>query len=216
MSIFDGLRHRLHAVFRAGALERERDQEFAFHESLAEQEHARELDARSARHAARREFGNATYFKEEIRQMGMLRWIDALGQDLRFGARTLRRSPVFALVAVLSIGLGIGANTAIFGMIHRLLLERLPIPRAQELMQLRRAEPHDAPSFFSPDEYQALAASKALTMSGFAGSYSDDAEINGSSPMSVSVELVEGGFFSFLDLATQVGRVLTQTDYDGV
>jgi predicted permease len=216
MSIFDGLRHRLRAVLRARAVDHEREQEFAFHQELAEQEHARELDAGSARHAARREFGNATYLKEEIRQMGVLRWIDALRQDLRFGARTLRRSPVFALVAILSIGLGIGANTAIFGMIHRLLLEQLPLPRAQELMQLRRAEPHDAPSFFSPAEYQALAASNALTMSGFAGSYSDDAEINGSSPMSVSVELVEGGFFSFLSLATEVGRGLTQADYDEV
>jgi predicted permease len=217
MSFIDGFRHRLRSVLRAEAVERERDEEFAFHHSLSEQELRQgAVDGQAARHAARREFGNATYLNEEIRRMGALRWIDAMRQDLRFGARTLRRSPVFALVAVLSIGLGIGANTAIFGMIHRLLLERLPVSRPQELVQVRRAEPTDAPSFFSYEEYEALAASRAITMTGFAGTYCDDAEINGSSPLSISVDLVDDGFFSFLGISTEAGRLFTRADHDEV
>jgi predicted permease len=223
MSIFDGFRYRLRSLFRASSVEREREEEFAFHHALAEQELAqRAVDSKDARHAARREFGNTTYIKEEIRQMGALRWLDALRQDLRFGARTLRRSPVFTLVVVLSIGLGIGANTAIFGMIHALLLERLPIPRPRELMLVQRTQPGggsahsgwEGPTYFSWEEYEALAASRVISLSSFAGSYSDDAEINGSGKMSMRVQLVDGSFFPLLGIAATAGRLLTHADYD--
>src|SRR5262245_60116233 len=219
MSMLDAFRYRLRSVFRSSSVEHEREKEFAFHHALAEQEllHT-EVDARQVRHAARREFGNATYIKEEIRQMGALRWIDALGQDLRFAARTLRRSPAFALVAVLSIGLGIGANTAIFGMIHSLLLTRLPVPAAHELVQLQRVLPEGTSkfdgagfntTFFSWEEYDALVASRAIANSGFAGTYCDDAQVNGSDPLSLSVVLADGGFFTLLGINAAAGRVLT-------
>src|SRR5262245_12370149 len=205
MSMLDAFRYRLRSVFRSSSVEHEREKEFAFHHALAEQEllHT-EVDARQVRHAARREFGNATYIKEEIRQMGALRWIDALRQDLRFGLRTLRRSPVFATVAVLSIALGIGANTAVFGMIHTLLLARLPIPAARELVQLERIQPSGASAFdragrnaswFSWEEYDVLAASRGVQVSGSAGTYCDDAEVNGSRGLSLLVKLADGGFF---------------------
>src|SRR5262249_2313667 len=135
MSFIDAFRHRLRSVFRAADAARERSDEIAFHESLA----ARDLTpahAAGARAAARREFGNATYVKEEIRWMGAMRWIDALSQDMRYGLRTLVRTPVFAVVVVLSIGLGIGANTAVFGMIYKVMLARLPVPNANELVML--------------------------------------------------------------------------------
>jgi ABC-type antimicrobial peptide transport system permease subunit len=70
--------------------------------------------------------------------MGATRWIDQLAQDLRFALRTLRRSPVFTIVAVLSIGLGIGANTAVFGVINELMLQRLAVRQPGELVQLWR------------------------------------------------------------------------------
>ena len=222
MSFFHGLRYRLRSVLRASSTEREREKEFAFHHSLSEQELVRgEVDAEEARHAARREFGNATYIREEIRLMGALRWFDALRQDLRFGARTLRRAPVFALVAVLSIGLGIGANTAIFGMIHALLLERLPVPEARELVQVQRVLPSGISAFasagfnltfFSWEEYDALAVSRAINMSGFAGTYCDDAKVNGSDPLSLSIELADGGLFELLGINTAAGRLLTRAD----
>ncbi|MGH7471481.1 MAG: hypothetical protein ACRENP_26315 [Longimicrobiales bacterium] len=96
MSLFDAMRYRLRTVFRSSAAEREREEEFAFHHSLAEQELLQgAVDADEARHSVRRTFGNATYLKEEIRQMGALRWIDALRQDLRFGARLLWKEKTF-------------------------------------------------------------------------------------------------------------------------
>src|SRR5262245_41338433 len=112
MSLFDAARHRLRSLFRAGTAAREREEEYAFHQSLAEAEYVHATGATAgAPYAAKREFGNVTYIKEEVRWMGPLRWTDQFGQDLRFAGRTFRRSPLFAIVAVLSIGLGIGANT---------------------------------------------------------------------------------------------------------
>src|SRR5262245_1597520 len=101
MSLFDAARYRLQSLLRPRAADREREEEYAFHQSLAEAEHADATgDASGARYAARRDFGNAALVKEEVRWMGAMRWIDQAGQDLRFASRTLRRSPVFAAVAV--------------------------------------------------------------------------------------------------------------------
>src|SRR5262245_30836801 len=150
MSFIDGLTHRIRSVFRAGSAAQERDDEFAFHESLSAR------DFGSDANAAKRDFGNATYIKEEVRWMGAMRWVDAVGQDVRYGLRALRRAPVFALVSVLSIGLGIGANTAVFGMVYQVLLQRLPIPRAQELVMLRR-QGIGFGEMFGPEEARAIA-----------------------------------------------------------
>src|SRR5262245_27515336 len=193
MSFMDALRYRLRNVLRSSAVEGERDDEFAFHRSLAEREHLQlGADPRHAHHAAKREFGNATYLKEEIRQMSALRWADAFRQDLRFALRTLRKSPVFAAVAVLSIAIGIGANTAIFGVVHALLLQRLPISRAHELVQVGRNPRIDAgPPWFSWAEYKELSANRRIPLAGLARTFSDDAEIEGSGPTTIeSVELV--------------------------
>ena len=110
MSLIDAARHRLRSLFRPGAADRERDEEFAFHHSLAEAEHVHATgDIPDAPYAARREFGNATYIKEQLRWMGATRWMDQFAQDLRFASRTFGRSPVFTIVAVLSIALSISS-----------------------------------------------------------------------------------------------------------
>src|SRR5687768_17250172 len=128
MSWIDGARYRLRSFFAAGAASRDREEEFAAHQSLAAADHAhRTGNLDEARYAAQRDFGNTTYLNEEMRWMGATRWMDAVSQDLRYAGRTLRRSPVVTVVAALSLGLGIGANALFFGMIHSLLLAKLPV-----------------------------------------------------------------------------------------
>src|SRR2546427_5880988 len=89
-----------------------------------------------APYAARRAFGNVTLIQEATREMWGRTALERLGQDLRYAMRMMRKSPGFTAVAVLSLALGIGANTAIFTMIDAIFLKLLPVKDPQELVQI--------------------------------------------------------------------------------
>jgi len=140
MSLLDGVRHQLRALFGARRYARELDAEMQFHLSLdaMQREHAARgaLSAADARFAARRRFGNLTAITERTRAMAGLAAIDALVQDARFALRTFRRAPAFTAVAVLTLAIGIGANTAIFSAVDALLIRPLPFPHPEQLMKV--------------------------------------------------------------------------------
>ena len=195
----------------------------------------RGMTPEEARYAAVRKFGNVTRVKEDTRDVWRIAWIDDLCQDIRYGLRTLRNSPGFAAVAVLTLGLGIGANTAIFSLINAVMLRSLPVEKPSELVVLRwsaRKAPRingymssgDCPnnlrfgaanpagcSFSEPIFHEVRNSNQFSGVAAFANA--GPLALTGNGPASmISGQLVSGDFFHTLGLKAAAGRVLEMND----
>jgi len=127
----------LSGLFGRRKQEKELEDELGSHLEMAARERAERGEKKEeAKHAARREFGNVGLVKEVTRDLWGWRWLRDLADDVRYGMRTLRKSPGFAAVVVLTLALGIGANTAIFTLIDAVMLKALPVPSPEQLYRL--------------------------------------------------------------------------------
>jgi putative ABC transport system permease protein len=142
--------------FRRERWDQERGRELQAYVDIETDENiARGMTPEQARYAARRKLGNPTQIREEIYRMNSLTFIESLWQDVRCGARMLRKNAGFAMVAVLTLALGIGANTAIFSVIHAVLLNPLPYDDPERIVLLLESNPgRGFPQFsVSPPNY---------------------------------------------------------------
>src|SRR5262245_54085943 len=133
---------RLLFYFRRDRFDRELEEEMKFHlEKKAEANLTAGMSPDEAHYTARRQFGNLTLLREKSREIWAFRSLETFWQDFRYSLRMLRKSPIFFLTAVLTLAAGIGANTAIFTLLHGLFLRDLPVPQPAELARINLIGP---------------------------------------------------------------------------
>jgi predicted permease len=162
---------------------------------------------------ARQTLGNSTRIKESVREVWTWNWLETLLQDLRYAFRSLRASPVFALVAISSLGLGIGANTAIFSFVNSLLLKRLPVPEPTRLVRIAGyANGMETNSAFSLPFIQALNKDNDI-FDGVGGRYPVRVNVAADGfGLPLSGEVVTGDYFRTLRVKPALGRLLNEDD----
>ncbi|HEY2820122.1 MAG TPA: ABC transporter permease [Candidatus Acidoferrum sp.] len=181
------------------------EQEIATHLEMSARDHEdRGASSQQAAQAARREFGNAALVEHVTRDQWRGRWLEDLTQDLRHGARLLRRSPGFTIIAVLTLALGIGANTAIFSLVNSILLRPLPYAHAEQLVSINGNYPKGA--------LVALRErSKTMDLAAYAEGYEFNLTGLGD-PIRLSGTPVSAELFSILGAKAAIGRTFQPGD----
>ncbi len=149
--------HRLLNMTRRDRLARDIEREMAFH--LAERVDdlmAEGMSEAEATREARLRFGNPTLQRERTYGQDVLLWLESVLADLRYAFRALRKSPGFAVVAIMSLGLGIGANTAIFSLLNALVMRTLPVENPQELLLLTFGSSENTRTYFTNPLWEEL------------------------------------------------------------
>jgi predicted permease len=208
--------HRMHSLFYKDAVERELEEETRFHlEREAAEQVAAGMSPEEARRAALREFGGVEQFKEDCRDARGLNRLESLLADLRYGFRTLRMSPGFTVVSVLTLALGIGANTAIFSMVNALLLHPYNFRNLDTLVRVWEDrgidEGYDA-RYIAPADAEELRANNSVfeslaTYSFHSFSFGAEGEAEPILGCKVSAN-----FFDVLGVSTDSGRLFSASE----
>ena len=209
------MRMRLRSLFRREAADRELDEELQYHvDRQTEENIAKGLTPQEARRQALIETGGIERVKENCRDARGLRWAQDIAQDARFALRMLRRNPGFTTVAVLTLALGIGANTAIFSVVNTVLLQPLPYPQANRMVELIR-------TFQDGSTYPTVSIAKYMVwrnrtdvFEAFAVSDhgSGDNLMTGGELEQVNVVHASAGYFAVYGAAMEKGRTFTPAE----
>jgi predicted permease len=218
------------ALFRRGRVEGELEEELRFDFEQRVEKHVRAgMTREEARRRARLEFGGEEQIKEECRDARGIHLLETVAQDVRYGLRMLRKSPGFTIVAILTLALGIGANTAIFSIIDAVLLRPLPVENPQQLVVFRWSARHkpniDGTSGYGDCDDRKGHCSFSLpffrsirgqidtlsSLAAFAGPV--DVDFSGSGPADITRgTYVSDDFFSTLGVTMLLGRPLDPAD----
>src|SRR3989441_8668165 len=205
---------RLLYFVRQRKLEADLADEMHFHREMKQRELERDgMSQAEAARAARREIGNVTLAREDARAVWIWPWLESVWQDLRIGMRTLAKHPGFTTVAVLTMALGIGANTAIFSLLDASLFRVLRVKDPQQLVFLYDVLPNGRTSDGFPiqtfeglrDHNRSLSGIVAYDNSRVSVTIDGDPEM-------APADFVSGSYFDVLGVSAVVGRTFTDAD----
>jgi predicted permease len=207
------VRMRFRSLLRRGRVEQELEKELRFHlEQEIKANVAAGMTPVEARYAALRRLGGVTQIKEECRHMRRTDYLENLWQDLRYGIRTLGKSPGFTAVILLTLALSIGANSAIFSVIDGVLLKPLPYPQANRIVRLFFSS-ETYPKFpINPFDFRDFRA-RSQSFQTLAAFTRSDVQLSGSGePVRLAAFRVTAGYFRVLGLAPARGREFEARD----
>jgi len=217
------LGRRLCMLIRRRQFDADLEEEMRLHLELREEDQMRiGLTPEDARYAALRRFGNETLLKEESYMAWGWEWLESFFQDTAYGSRAMLRSPALTIVALLSLALGIGANTAIFSLLDAVMLRTLPVKDPAQLILLGKGNASGITDDFARTQlysypfYRRMRAENQV-FSDTAAMFSMTNDVHGyvegraeSEPM--NVQLVSGTYFGTLGVRALVGRTLNDAD----
>ena len=219
------LRLRLRSLFRTTRVEQELDEELQYHlDHLVDDYVARGMSRKEAWYAARREMGAIEQQKEECRDARGVALADSIRRDVIFALRALRKSPGFTTVAIVSLALGIGANTAIFTLWNGVLRSSLPgVHNPEQLVMLSNPDERgswtgrtDGPrSWLTYGEFEQMrdhVGAFSMVMASQSSLNSWQVRFDGTGWEEASGRFVSGGFFEVLGVGPAIGRVLTPAE----
>ena len=227
--MLDDLIFRIRSLFRRSAVENELDEELRFHLEQQVEKHVRAgLPREEAMRQTRLEFGGLGHVKEDCRESRGITFLETTARDIRYALRQLLRTPAFTITVLLTLSLGIGANAAIFTLVHAVLLKKLPVADPASLVRLgdnndccvgsgNRQDGDFA--MFSTDTYEQLKRNTpefeelAAMQAGFWGrpiiARRDGTQ---EAARSVAAEFVSGNYFRTFGLQPRAGRLLMDAD----
>jgi hypothetical protein len=223
MSFVDELRRRLDMLLHRRNFQRELDEELRLHLELRRQQQiASGLTPEAAHRSAQQRFGNVTRIKEKSHMAWGWNWLETFLQDAGYGLRSMLRTPAITVVALISLALGIGANTAIFSFLDAVMLRSLPVKNPQQLVKLGVEDWNGITDSFACTElysypfYRQFQSKNAV--------FSDTAAIlslmndvhgfvdNRQESEMIHVQAVSGTYFQTLGVGAQMGRTLNDAD----
>jgi len=194
--------------FRRGKQQQQFQEEIDSHLALAKYDRInRGESSEQADHAARREFGNVALVRHVTRDQWGWRWLEEFLQDLRYGARSLRKNPGFTAIAILTLALGIGANTSLFSVVNAVLLNSLPYPHPEQLVTLHESKPNfRAGSISYPNFHDWQKNNHSFSSMAVARGASFTVTGLGESEQ-VTARFISSDYFSMLGVAPVLGRM---------